>query len=122
MRRGLLDLFEQVRAERCRASASLIARAEVLVLHLRLGQVPLADSYRTLLSMRGPITVLPVEPPVVDRAVELRADYPMLKLPDVLHIATAVHNACDVFITGDHHLAALSARVPILTLDRLRAH
>lgn len=37
-------------------------------------------------------------------AAQLRADFPSLKTPDALHLATAVHHGCDEFWTNDNRL------------------
>lgn len=121
LRKRLHGLFQRVSQQRCSAHTSLISRAEVLVRPLRLKQVELADRYRALLSGAGAVGLYGVDDNVVDRAAELRADYPVLKLPDALHVATAMHIGCDLFITGDQRLGAVSARIPVLTLDQLPA-
>lgn len=101
------------------AYTSVLSRAEVLVHPLGKRQVELADRYRRLLTAAGPINVTSVEPRIADLAAELRADYPSLKLPDALHIATAVQADCGAFITGDKRLAIVSARIPVLLLDQI---
>jgi len=113
------QLLQAAEAQHCAAATSLISRAEVLVRPLRQKQVELADRYRALLSGAGAVSLYGVDENVVDRAAELRADYPVLKLPDALHIATALHIGSDVFITGDQRLAAVSARMAVLTLSQL---
>lgn len=119
LRRSLHELFQRVYEQRCHAHTSLVTRAEVLVRPLRLRQIQLADGYRALLSGQGPIEVLAIDQHVVDRAAELRADYAALKLPDALHIATAMQTGCDLFVTGDQRLNVVSSRIPVLTLDQL---
>ncbi len=98
---------------------SVLSRAEVLVHPLGKRQVELADRYRRLLTAAGPIDVRPVEPRIADLAAELRADYSSLKLPDAIHIATAIQADCGAFITADKRLAAVSARIPVLILDQI---
>ena len=55
----------------------------------------------------------------LDGGAELRADYPALKLPDALHMASVLRADCDFFVTGDQRLSAFAARIPVLTLDQL---
>lgn len=98
---------------------SVLTRAEVLVRPLGQRQTELADRYRRLLSAAGPIGIKSVEPRAADLAAELRADYPSIKLPDALHLATAIQADCGAFVTGDKRLAAVSARIPVLILDQL---
>jgi predicted nucleic acid-binding protein len=40
---------------------------------------------------------------VIDKATELRAKY-NFKTPDSIHLAAAITNNCDVFLTNDHRL------------------
>lgn len=47
--------------------------------------------------------VLPLTRPVIDLATELRARY-KFKTPDALHLAAAIHNGCDLFLTNDYRL------------------
>jgi predicted nucleic acid-binding protein len=113
------QLLQYIQARHAAAATSLLTRAEVLVRPLRLKQIELADRYRALLSGASGVGLYGVDENVVDRAAELRADYPVLKLPDALHIATALHIGCDFFVTGDRHLSIVSARISVLTLDQL---
>ena len=41
---------------------------------------------------------------VFHQAAHLRADFPSLKTPDALHLATAIHHNCDEFWTNDNRL------------------
>jgi predicted nucleic acid-binding protein len=102
-----------------RGCTSLITRAETLVRPLRLGQTTLADRYRTLFSDNRLLMLQTLKAPHMDLAAELRANYAALKLPDALHIATAIHADCSAFVTGDRRLAVVSARIPIITLNQL---
>lgn len=98
---------------------SVLSRAEVLVRPLGQRQTELADRYRRLLCAAGPVDIKSVEPRVADLAAELRADYPSIKLPDALHLATAIQADCGAVITGDKRLAVVSARIPVLILDQI---
>jgi predicted nucleic acid-binding protein len=100
---------------------SVLTRAEVLVRPLELRQTELADRYRQLLVPTGPVEIRQVTAHVTDTAAELRADYSGLKLPDALHLASAIEADCGAFITGDKRLTAVSARVPVITLEQLTA-
>ena len=41
---------------------------------------------------------------IFQQATQLRADFPGLKTPDPLQLATAIHHNCDEFWTNDHRL------------------
>ncbi|MGH8453900.1 MAG: type II toxin-antitoxin system VapC family toxin [Nevskiales bacterium] len=119
LRQAIGQLLRWVYEDQCTSGTSLITRAEVLVRPLRMRQTELADRYRRLLSGDGPVSIHGLDEQTVDQAAELRADYPVLKLPDALHIATAVQAGCDLYITGDQRLGAVASRIPVLTLDQL---
>jgi predicted nucleic acid-binding protein len=121
LRQSIGLLLRRIYAGQCTAGTSLIARCEVLVRPLHLRQTELADRYRELLSGAGAVTVHGLDEATVDFAAELRADYPVLKLPDALHLATAIKIGCDVFVTGDRKLDVVSARISVLPLERLPA-
>ncbi len=72
----------------------MITRAEVLVRPLRDKQDELAGVYRELLSGTHDIAVIPVDESIADQAAELRAGHQSLRLPDALHLATAVLCHC----------------------------
>lgn len=118
-RRRLAGLFDDLAQRKARACVSVLTRTEVLVQPLRDGDVRLATWYRQLLSGRGIIGVLAVNQPIADLAAELRAERPTLRLPDAVHLATALHNGCDNFVTGDRQLAAAADRIRVLALDEL---
>jgi len=98
---------------------TVLIRAEALVRPLGQRQAELADRYWRLLSAAGRVQVKPAEAHIADLAAEPRADYPSLKLPDALHLPTAIQTDCGAFITGDKRLAIVSARIPVVILDQI---
>jgi predicted nucleic acid-binding protein len=119
-RRGLRQLFQDLAAGGTRACASVVVRTEVLVHPLRSGDTRLADLYNVLLSGRGALEVLAVDQGVADMAAELRAERSALRVPDALHLATAVFHGCTHFVTGDRRLRhAAGRRVRVLLLNEL---
>lgn len=121
LREAAAQVLRSVFAGESSGCTSVLARAEVLVRPLDRRQTELADRYRRLLTTAGPVDVKPVEPRMADLAAELRADYPGLKLPDALHLATAIHAGCAAMVTGDKRLSVASARIPVLVLDQIAA-
>lgn len=53
---------------------------------------------------RGPLLLAEISPAVIDRATELRAANGF-KTPDAIHLATAIEERADAFLTGDAALA-----------------
>lgn len=82
---------------------SVLTRMECRVKPLRTGATELLADYEVFFkSMPGGLLELTAA--AFDKAAELRARW-NLRTPDALHIATAILNGCDVFLTND---AALS--------------
>jgi len=119
VRRGVGSILRDIHLGRCTSCTSLLTRAEVLVFPLRHAKLELANRYRALLSGEGAIVVQALDQGTVDRAAELRAEYPVLRLPDALHLATALQSRCRSFITADKRLAVASGRIEVLLLDEL---
>jgi uncharacterized protein len=71
---------------------------------------PLRDQQQDLLGyyedffLRRPLVLAEISPAVIDRATELRAAHGF-KTPDAIHLATAIAERADVFLTGDVALA-----------------
>jgi len=119
VRNGVGAILRDIHLGRLRGYTSLITRAEVLVYPLRHSHTELADRYRALLSGEGAVVVQTLDQRTVDRAAELRAEYPVLRLPDALHLATALWFRCRSFITADKRLTVASGRIEVLSLDEL---
>jgi predicted nucleic acid-binding protein len=48
---------------------------------------------------------------VFQKAAHLRADFPNLKTPDAIHLATALHYGCDEFWTNDNRLDKIAPNI-----------
>lgn len=113
-------LMRAVSRNEVTAYASLLVRAEVLVLPLKTGNQAQIAFYRRLLDESGPIRMAALTPVVADAAAALRADYPALKLVDALHLSAAIEAGCQSFVSGDVRLrAAAKDRIAVLSYDEL---
>ena len=119
VRSGVGAILRDIHLGRLRGYTSLLTRAEALVYPLRHSQTELANRYRALLSGEGAIVVQIPDQRTVDRAAELRAAHPVLRLPDALHLATALQSRCRSFITADKRLTVVSGRIEVLLLGEL---
>ena len=91
-----------------------LARAECLVGPFRNNDVGLEARYRSFFSDPD-IHILGMTAAVCERAARLRADY-RIKLPDALHLATAIEHGCGLFLTNDAQLARFTA-IPVEVLS-----
>lgn len=105
---------DRLGAGRNPAGTSLLTLGELLVQPLSAGRTDLADRYRAYLSPSPGFFVWDVTRAVVEVAARLRAGY-RLKMLDALHVATAIINRADLFLTNDEGLRRVT-EVTVMTL------
>lgn len=116
---GLLTpIFRDIEHGRCRAVASTLAFLEVLVQPSRRPEEGRRTALAALLVSFPGIAWIAVGLEVADRAASIRARY-RLRTPDAIHLATAIHEGADVFLTNDRGLLGVR-EVPVLLIDELR--
>ncbi len=82
-----------------RLLASRLARLECRVKPLLAGDAAMLATYDAFFT-RARLSILDVSAAVLDRATELRARHGF-KVPDAIHLATALEAGADAFLTGD---------------------
>ncbi|MBI4519041.1 MAG: type II toxin-antitoxin system VapC family toxin [Deltaproteobacteria bacterium] len=82
-----------------RIVTSQLSRLECRVRPLRDKDTGLLARYDKFFSARR-LVLAELTPAVIDQATELRAKYGF-KTPDAIHLATAIDDGTDVFLTGD---------------------
>jgi predicted nucleic acid-binding protein len=101
----LRALFDGAIAEDARVlCTSELTLAEVLTHPVRNSDAELQEQYERLLVTSAWFDIEPVQRSVLRLAAKLRADHRALKLPDAIHVATALHQGCDHFLSGDERL------------------
>lgn len=80
---------------------SELTLAEMLVRPLRVGAEEQVRSFDNVLTTSAWLEVEPVTRSVIWGAASLRARHSTLKLPDALHVATAIYKRCSHFLTAD---------------------
>jgi predicted nucleic acid-binding protein len=83
--------------------SSHLALLECLVLPLRQGQTGLKQDYDDFFATQL-AELVSFSESVFRQAAEIRAQH-HFRTPDALHLAAALHGACDVFLTNDSHLS-----------------
>lgn len=84
---------------------SELTLAEVLVQPLLQNNSDLVQSYDNLLNNSAILISVPVNRPVLWNAAALRCRFPSLKLPDAIHLSTAMSFRCTHFLSSDKRLA-----------------
>ena len=109
--------FEAVSRGEIQIVTSAVALLEVLVHPLRLNDEPLAQRYNDILLSSPNISTISVTPLTAQVAAELRAAS-NLKAPDAIHLATAITQHADAFLTNDRDFGSI-VKVPILKVRDL---
>lgn len=99
----LLDLFQAIRSQTVQAITSELTLAEVLVKPFAEKNSVAIKTYNELLQSRPSFEVLPVTRSILGYSARLRADLGV-KLPDAIHLATALSAECQFFCTEDRIL------------------
>jgi predicted nucleic acid-binding protein len=103
----LTALFARMDRGELSAVTSELTLAEVLVKPLRSGNDFLRERYEETLKSGGALAVIPVGRAVLSRAALILARHETLKMPDAIHLATALAAGCSRFLTNDYRLTGL---------------
>ena len=101
----LQKLFHHIASEQIAVCTSELALAECLVMPLKLGNLQLAQLYETHLTSHAGLKCLALSREVLIQAAHLRADL-NIKLPDAIHVASALLSECDSLLTNDQGMRA----------------
>lgn len=100
---GLSTLLAGDQSSGRRLVTSELTLAEVLVGPMQSGTTRLADIYEELLAGSALIETIAVDRPILRKSAEIRATLGG-KLPDAIHVATAVLSDCSVVLSSDRRL------------------
>lgn len=110
------QVLTAIRSGNVVAVASTILLSELTVLPYRQHHYHLAARYETTVVGFPNLDIVPVERETARFAARIRAEYGF-RLPDAIHLATAVQHGADTFITNDHHLQRFSDLSVMLLSD-----
>jgi predicted nucleic acid-binding protein len=123
----LTDLFGQIDEGNLQAFTSALTLAEVLVKPFMDKNVERQQAYQRTLQNSAHLQIIPITRLILIQSAELRAAENYLKLPDAIHVATALAVHCDAFLTNDKRIRAVDpmgtiSALPVLQLsDIIRA-
>ncbi|MEK6373601.1 MAG: PIN domain-containing protein [Acidobacteriota bacterium] len=112
----LRPLFQSIDHGDAPAVTSSLTLLETLVVPYRAGDRDLASRYETILTNGRGLTLVPIDPPLLRLAAEIRAAT-SVRTADALQVATAITTGSTVLLTNDRRLPAL----PGLTVLQLEA-
>ena len=97
-----------------RIITSRLSRLECRIQPLRNADTPLLAKYTDFFSMER-LIMSEITAGVIERATDVRVRY-NFKTPDAIHLATAIEEQADLFLTGDKALARCDeVNVEVLT-------
>ncbi|MDZ4769586.1 MAG: PIN domain-containing protein [Chloroflexota bacterium] len=109
------SVFTVIETQKMKIVTSAVSVTETLMKPFADGDNHLAEIYRELLLRNSIVNTIAVSTDIAERAAQLRARY-RLKMPDALHIATAIESGCDAFLTNDTVFKRVDG-VRVLILD-----
>ena len=113
-------LFEAIDKGEYTAFTSELTLAELLVKPLTDNNQELVESYLDCLQASSNLTLIPVSKNVLITAAKFRSKHgPSVKLPDAIHLASALIHGCTAFISNDKRLTSLKD-IAIITLADLK--
>ena len=113
-----VELLSSIDVGYATAVTSELTLAECLVKPYRLNRLPVVKAYDDLLRSRPYFFVAPISRDLLlVEASRLRAAVGGIRLPDAIHVATALKYGCDVFISNDQRISS----VPSLEKYELQA-
>ena len=101
---GLQRFVTRIASSTCRLVTSEITLAEVLVKPMQQQRDDLVTFYENMLVTRPLLEVVSVSRSILRRSADLRASDRTTKLPDAIHVATAIESECTFMISSDKRL------------------
>jgi predicted nucleic acid-binding protein len=114
----LLALLQSIDQGNQIAITSELSLAEVLVKPLQERNQTRQEAYKRAIVNRKNVFVVPVLRELLIDAAQVRADTG-LKLPDAIHVATAVRSQRTTFLTNDDHLKSLGSLNVVLLSEAI---
>ncbi|MBI5948811.1 MAG: type II toxin-antitoxin system VapC family toxin [Chloroflexi bacterium] len=100
-----------------RSVVSTLAVAEMLVARFRRTDENSSDALAAIEALPG-LEIVAVDVAVAARAAAIRAETG-LKLPDAVHVATALYSGAEGFLTNDIAVARADVGLPVFLVDSL---
>ena len=98
-------LFSLIEDGATAAFTSELTLAEVLPKPFEAGRQDIAEVYQEMLRSSSWLSLVPVERSILIEAARLQGAL-TLRLPDAIHVATALATGCDVLLSNDQRLRA----------------
>lgn len=114
--KAITELFHAIDRGELKAVTSELTLAEVLVKPMLDQNSQRQEVYKQTLQSSDFLTICPIDRGILIQAADIRASC-QLKLPDAIHVATAIETGCTVFLTNDRGLQKISNPAVLLLSD-----
>jgi len=95
------QLFDHIDSGKIKAVTSMLTLSECLVKPYREHRDSIVTVYNDCIKNSAYLAVADISRNVLAEAAKIRASSPSIKLPDAIHISTAIAQKCDFIITND---------------------
>lgn len=99
------ELFEYIASNQIKVITSELTLAECLVKPIKDGNQAAIEGFKRHLQSNESIQMCQIAREILIRSAQVRSEL-SLKLPDAIHVATAIEHACQVFVSHDKKLKA----------------
>ena len=113
----LTALFQAIEQGKLTAVTSELSLAEALVKPMKDQNITAQTLYQQAISNRDNVEVLPVDRKILIQSAQLRIAN-KLKLPDAIHLATAISSNCSTFLTNDKGFCS-ATQLPVIILSEV---
>ena len=113
----LTALFQTIEQGRLTAVTSELSLAEALVKPMKDQNIAVQALYQQAIANRKNVEILPVDRNILIKAAQLRTQN-KLKLPDAIHLATAIASNCTTFLTNDQGFQNVT-QLPVIILSKV---
>ena len=110
-------ILDAVTDGRIKACTSELTLAELLPKPMALRSEVIVELYTELLKSSDTLAVIEVSRAIVLASARIRAKQPAIKLPDAIHIATALQAHCAVLVSDDRRMRGFTA-IHVVDLSR----
>ena len=110
----LLRLLEMIDSGKINAITSELTLSECLVKPYKYNKIDIANVYERFIQSSSTLNVKGIFRDILIDAAKIRAKGVALKLPDAIHLATAISEQCKIFLTNDKGIKSTDIQVVFL--------
>lgn len=99
-----LSILEEIKKKQLNASVSVLVLEEFFIRIHKQNREKEISSLLNFITIGELLVILDVNKEIALLAAKLRAEYPSLRSPDAIHLASAINVGAGVFITTDKRL------------------